>query len=83
MVIGLAGTSEVTALQFLAHPWNAMLMAGFVVTALYHAVLGLQVVIDDYVHDAGMRIFSLFAVRVIAIAIGAVSLFALIRIAAL
>ena len=25
-MLGLAGTSEVTALQFLAHPWNALLM---------------------------------------------------------
>ena len=33
--------------QFLAHPWNAILMAAFAVTSLYHMSLGLQVVIDE------------------------------------
>jgi len=43
--------------------------------------LGLQVVIDDYVHTAGMKIFLLILVRAMTIAIIAVCLFALIRIA--
>ena len=37
-MLGLAGTSEVTALQFLAHPWNALLMGAFVAILLYHIV---------------------------------------------
>ena len=46
-----------TALQYLAHPWNALLMGAFVSFSLYHAALGLQVVIDDYIHTAGSKIF--------------------------
>ena len=46
-MLGLAGTSEVTALQFLAHPWNALLMAAFAAILLYHMSLGVQVVVDD------------------------------------
>jgi succinate dehydrogenase / fumarate reductase membrane anchor subunit len=58
VMLGLAGTSEVTALQFLAHPWNAILMGAFVAFSLWHAYLGLQVVVDDYIRhqdfpDAG------------------------------
>ena len=52
-MLGLAGTNEVAVLSFLAHPWNALLMAAFAATLLYHMALGLQVVIDDYVHTAG------------------------------
>jgi succinate dehydrogenase / fumarate reductase membrane anchor subunit len=80
-VLGLAGATEVTTLGFLAHPWNAILMAAFTVTLLYHMALGLQEVIDDYVHTPGLKIVSLLAMRLVAIAIGAVCLFALIRIA--
>jgi succinate dehydrogenase / fumarate reductase membrane anchor subunit len=80
-VLGLAGATEVTTLGFLAHPWNAILMAAFTVTLLYHMALGLQEVIDDYVHTPGLKIVSLLAMRFVAIAIGAVCLFALIRIA--
>jgi succinate dehydrogenase / fumarate reductase membrane anchor subunit len=83
VMLGLAGTSEVTALQYLAHPVNAILMAAFIVFSLYHAALGLQVVIDDYVHTAGAKIFLLLVVRFSVIAIGSTCLFAIVRIAAL
>jgi succinate dehydrogenase / fumarate reductase membrane anchor subunit len=83
VMLGLSGTSEVTALQFLAHPWTAILMGAFIVFSLWHAYLGLQVVIDDYVHTAGMKIFLMLVVRFSVIAIGSTSLFAIVRIAAL
>ena len=83
VMLGLAGTSEVTALQYLAHPVNAILMAAFIVFSLYHAALGLQVVIDDYVHTAGAKILLLLVVRFSVIAIGSTCLFAIVRIAAL
>ena len=83
VMLGLAGTSEVTVLQFLAHPWNAILMGAFVVFSLYHAYLGLQVVIDDYIHTPGMKI-ALLLLRLLAILlVGGASLFAIVRIAAL
>jgi succinate dehydrogenase / fumarate reductase membrane anchor subunit len=83
VMLGLAGTSEVTALQFLAHPWNALLMGAFVSFSLYHAYLGLQVVIDDYIHTPGTKI-ALLLVRLLAILlVGGTSLFAIVRIAAL
>ena len=81
VMLGLVGTNEVTMVQFLAHPWNAILMAAFAVTSLYHMSLGLQVVIDDYVHAAGMKIALLLLVRFVVIAIVATCVFALIRIA--
>jgi succinate dehydrogenase / fumarate reductase, membrane anchor subunit len=83
VMLGLAGTSEVTALQFLAHPWNALLMGAFVVFSLYHAYLGLQVVIDDYIHTPGMKIFLLLLRLLAVLLVGGVSLFAIVRIAAL
>ena len=83
VMLGLAGTSEVTALQFLAHPWNALLMGAFVSFSLYHAFLGLQVVIDDYVHTAGIKVFLLMVILLSVIAVGVTSLFAIVRIAAL
>jgi len=81
-VIGLAGTTEVSALFFFAHPWNAILMAAFVIIALYHAALGLQVVIDDYIHTAGTKVFLFLLVRFAVIATGSTCIFALLRIAA-
>jgi succinate dehydrogenase / fumarate reductase membrane anchor subunit len=80
-MLGLAGTSEVAILQFLMQPWNALLMAAFAAISLYHASLGLQVVIDDYVHSATSRVFLLILVRGAVFALIATCVFALIRIA--
>jgi succinate dehydrogenase / fumarate reductase membrane anchor subunit len=85
-VLGLVGSSEVQALTFLTLsplgiPLNAILMGAFIVILLYHMVLGLQVVIDDYVHSEGGKIFLMLLMRAFALAVGATSLFALLRIA--
>lgn len=82
-MLGLAGTNEVAVVSFLAHPWNAILMAAFTVISFYHLSLGLQVVIDDYVHATGVKLFLLILVRFVVIAAGISCVFALIRIAAL
>jgi succinate dehydrogenase / fumarate reductase membrane anchor subunit len=81
-MLGLVGTNEVAVLSFLAHPWNALLMAAFTTTMLYHMSLGLQVVVDDYVHSTGMKIFFLLLIRFVMIATSITCIFALIRIAA-
>lgn len=78
--IGLSGTTTSAPLQFFAQPVNAILMAAFVIIALYHAALGVQVVIDDYIHSAGMKIFLFLMVRLFVIATGSACLIALLRI---
>jgi succinate dehydrogenase membrane anchor subunit len=81
-ILGLAGTNEVAVLSFLAEPWNALLMAAFAVILLYHLSLGLQVIVDDYIHSPGMKIVLLLLIRFGVIATMSTCLFALIRIAA-
>ena len=81
-ILGLIGTNEVAILSFLARPWNALLMAAFAATMLYHMSLGLQVVVDDYIHSTGMKIFCLLLIRFMMIATTVTCIFALIRIAA-
>jgi len=82
-LLGLIDTNEVAVVSFLAHPWNAILMAAFVVISFYHLALGLQVVIDDYVHTAGTKLVLRLLVMLLWVAGSLVSVFALVRIAAL
>ncbi len=81
-ILGLIGTNEVAVLSFLAQPWNALLMAAFATIMLYHMSLGLQDVVDDYVHTTGMKIFCLLLISFMMIATTVTCIFALIRIAA-
>ncbi len=80
VAIGLSGTTTSAPLQFFAHPVNAILMASFVIISLYHAALGVQVVIDDYIHSSGMKIFLFLLVRLFVIATGSACIIALLRI---
>jgi len=80
-VLGLIGAHAAATLAFLSQPLNAILMAFFVVILLFHMALGLQVVIDDYVHSNGQKLVLMLLMRGFSIAVGATAMFALLRIA--
>ena len=54
--ICLAGKNRSEMVEFFAAPGNAALMVSFLIAAFYHAQLGLQVVIEDYVPAEGCKI---------------------------
>jgi succinate dehydrogenase / fumarate reductase membrane anchor subunit len=50
LIISLVGDDYATVRASVANPCNAVLLIAFVVAMFWHAKLGLQVVIEDYVH---------------------------------
>ena len=46
----LAGADFETATAWMSSPWNTAMAILFVLASFYHGRLGLQVVIEDYVH---------------------------------
>ena len=73
------GYAEVRAAY--AHPVNAIIAALFILTAFYHLKLGLQVVIEDYVHGKGARTVSIVAMNLFCGLFGFTGLFAIAKIA--
>ncbi|GLQ97449.1 succinate dehydrogenase, hydrophobic membrane anchor protein [Dyella mobilis] len=67
LVLGLVHSDYATARAAVAKPWNAVLLIAFLITAFWHAVLGLQVVIEDYVHTRWKEITLLVAIKFLAV----------------
>lgn len=70
-----------TFTEWLRSAGGAVPMALFVIAAFVHAVDGLKVVVDDYVHDAGNNIFLNGLILFAGIGGGALALFSLAKIA--
>jgi succinate dehydrogenase / fumarate reductase membrane anchor subunit len=60
-VIGLADESYEGVRTWLAAPWNTALMLLTVILSFWHAKLGMQVVIEDYVHGENSKTLALLA----------------------
>jgi succinate dehydrogenase / fumarate reductase membrane anchor subunit len=67
--------------EWLALPVPATALALFVLVNIWHARLGLQVVLEDYVHEEGNKFASLIALNLIAFAAAAFGLFCVVRLA--
>jgi len=79
LVISLHGASYAEARAALSHPFTAIVMALFVVSGVYHMRLGMQVVIEDYVHGEGMKIVLVLLNTFFAVVVGFACLFAIIK----
>lgn len=67
--------------QWLASPVSAVLMISAVIAMFYHAALGLQVVIEDYVSDRGIRAAGIIAVNLLCALLAITGVFSIIKIA--
>jgi succinate dehydrogenase / fumarate reductase membrane anchor subunit len=53
LVVSLVGADFATVRERVGHPVNATLLIAFLIANFWHAKLGLQVIVEDYVHTAG------------------------------
>jgi succinate dehydrogenase / fumarate reductase membrane anchor subunit len=74
------GAPYVEVIDFLHNPFNAAAMLLFVLAGLYHMVLGVQVVIEDYIHREGTKLLLLIFTNLAAFAVGLICVIAVLRI---
>ncbi len=80
-VIAHAGADHAHFVAWLRGPVTAILMLLLLAFTFYHAALGLQVVIEDYVHREWLKASSLVAMWLISMGLAVAGLFAVLRIA--
>lgn len=69
------------AMLWLSKPINAVLMILFILVSFYHAVLGVQVVIEDYIHTEWFKMIKLISVRLVYAALAVAAVFSVLQIA--
>ena len=80
-VVPLVGAELRIVREWISNPVNSVLLLTLIVAVFHHAQLGLQVVIEDYVHTGWLKLASVIAVKFAAFGLSATSLFAVLKIA--
>jgi len=77
----LVGAQHAAAASFLGHPFHAVMAILFVTTAFYHGHLGLQVIVEDYVHQRALEVALLVAIKALALIGGLLAVLAILKLA--
>ena len=80
-LLTLPSLDFVTLVSWIAGTWTASPLSVFVITASWHSRLGIQVIIEDYVHDEGLKTTSLVLSGFVHVLLAALGVFAVLRIA--
>jgi succinate dehydrogenase / fumarate reductase membrane anchor subunit len=80
IVASLAGRPYPDAVRVLSNPLVAVLLILCIFSVTNHMRLGMQIIIEDYVHDKGLKIAAVIANAFFTIAIAAACLFAVLKV---
>lgn len=78
-IIAQTGADYTAFVAWMRNPITDLLMVLLVIALFYHAALGLQVIVEDYVHSVA-RFAVAIAVRLVCFTLGAAGILATIRI---
>ena len=80
IVAGLAGSDYARAISIVSHPLVAILLILAVISVTNHMRLGMQIIIEDYVHDKGWKIVAVIANNFYAVIIAVACLYAILKV---
>ena len=78
-VIAHLGATRAQLVESIGNPFVAILLALTFISVLWHMRLGLQVVIEDYVHGHAVKFAALLANSFVALLLGVAALFAILK----
>lgn len=79
-IISLTSLSHSVVTAWLSFPVNAILLIIFLITLFHHAQLGVQVVIEDYIHSEWQKLGCIILVKFLALFAGLASILAVLKV---
>ena len=80
-IASLNSASYAETVNWLSIPLVSIFMILLVSSTLYHALLGVQVVVEDYIHQEGFKFLLLIGLKFIFLVLGVIAVFSLLKIA--
>jgi succinate dehydrogenase / fumarate reductase membrane anchor subunit len=79
IVLSLVGKDHAAVREGLGHPFAAIVMLLFVPASVYHMMLGMQTIIEDYVHGEHAKSLALMANMFFCAVVGLACVYAILR----
>ncbi len=80
IVLMLFGKPYAEAIAVLSHPLASLILLATMISASVHMRIGMQVIIEDYVHAEGLKVLALLANSFFSFAIGLAGVYAILKI---
>jgi succinate dehydrogenase membrane anchor subunit len=80
ILVSLAGASQANVIATLSNPFVAMIMLATLLAGLLHMQIGMQVIIEDYVHTEIRKFLLLMANTFFTLAVGIAAAYAILKI---
>lgn len=79
-LVSLAGADYVEVVAWIRSPWVTVLWVCLIVALFHHAQLGVQVVIEDYVHIEWLKFASIILLKLLSLVLGLASVVAVLKV---
>ena len=79
VVMMLLGRNQAGAAQILGSPFVAIILLLFIVASAWHMKIGMQVVIEDYVHGEMVKLAAIMANNFFSVPVALISIYAILK----
>jgi succinate dehydrogenase / fumarate reductase membrane anchor subunit len=79
VVMMMLGSNQAGAAQMLSSPLVAIILLLFIIASTWHMKIGMQVVIEDYVHNEQWKLAAIMANNFFCFAVALASIYAILK----